>query len=111
MLRNMLSSESMKSKYYWICLFSLPLFTALITTCGNRDTARISLTLEGAPDSTVVVVSRLALNEIQALDTIYVSDGHAESSVTVFPEAPEFIYLTFGNGGGVSPLVLDGGGG
>ncbi len=108
MLRNMLSSESMKSKYYWICLFSLPLFTALITTCGNRDTARISLTLEGAPDSTVVVVSRLALNEIQALDTIYVSDGHAESSVTVFPEAPEFIYLTFGNGGSVSLILQDG---
>ena len=57
----------------------------------------------------MVVVSRLALNEIQALDTIYVSDGHAESSVTVFPEAPEFIYLTFGNGGG-GRLFFYGGG-
>jgi len=101
----MQSSESMRSKYYWICLFSLPLFTALITTCGNRDTARISLTVKGAPDSTEVVVSRLAMNEIQVLDTVYTSNGKVTCGVPVYAGSPEFIYLSYGNGENVSLLL------
>ena len=103
----MLSSESMRSKYYWICLFSLPLFTALLTTCGNRDTARINLTVKGAPDSTEVVVSRLAMNEIQVLDTVYTSKGKVDYNVTVYPDSPEFVYLTYGQGGNVPLLLQD----
>ncbi len=95
----------MRSKYYWICLFSLPLFTALITTCGNRDTARISLTVKGAPDSTEVVVSRLAMNEIQVLDTVYTSNGKVTCGVSVYAGSPEFIYLSYGNGENVSLLL------
>ncbi len=97
----------MKSKYYWICLFSLPLFTALLTTCGNRDTARISLTVKGAPDSTEVVVSRLAMNEMQVLDTVYTSKGKVAYKVTVYPDSPEFVYLTYGQGGNVPLLLQD----
>ena len=108
MLLNMLSSESMRSKYYWICMFSLPLFAVLIATCGNRDTARISLTVEGAPDSTEVVVSRLAMNEIQVLDTVYTSKGKAECEVAVAPDSPEFVYMTYGRGNTVSLLLLEG---
>ena len=103
----MLSSESMRSKYYWICLFSLPLFTALLTTCGNRDTARINLTVKGAPDSTEVVVSRLAMNEMQVLDTVYTSKGKVAYKVTVYPDSPEFVYLTYGQGGNVPLLLQD----
>ncbi len=97
----------MRSKYYWICLFSLPLFTALLTTCGNRDTARISLTVKGAPDSTEVVVSRLAMNEMQVLDTVYTSKGKVAYKVTVYPDSPEFVYLTYGQGGNVPLLLQD----
>ena len=97
----------MKSKYYWICLFSLPLFTVLLTTCGNRDTARISLTVKGAPDSTEVVVSRLAMNEMQVLDTVYTSKGKIAYKVTVYPDSPEFVYLTYGQGGNVPLLLQD----
>ena len=97
----------MRSKYYWICLFSLPLFTALLTTCGNRDTARISLTVKGAPDSTEVVVSRLAMNEMQVLDTVYTSKGKIAYKVTVYPDSPEFVYLTYGQGGNVPLLLQD----
>ena len=97
----------MKSKYYWICLFSLPLFTALLTTCGNRDTARINLTVKGAPDSTEVVVSRLAMNEMQVLDTVYTSKGKVAYKVTVYPDSPEFVYLTYGQGGNVPLLLQD----
>ena len=97
----------MRSKYYWICLFSLPLFTALLTTCGNRDTARINLTVKGAPDSTEVVVSRLAMNEIQVLDTVYTSKEKVDYNVTVYPDSPEFVYLTYGQGGNVPLLLQD----
>lgn len=97
----------MRSKYYWICLFSLPLFTALIATCGRRDEARISLTVKGAPDSAEVVVSRLAMNEIQVLDTLYVSQGKASCEVSVYAGSPEFIYLSYGDGQTVPLLLQD----
>ena len=76
-----------------------------MTMCGDRDTARISLTVEGAPDSTQVVVSRLALNEMLVLDTVYTAGEKAECRVTVNPGSPEFIYLTFGSDGVVSLLL------
>ena len=93
----------MKSKYCWICLFSLPLFTALIATCGRRDEARISLTVEGAPDSTEAVVSRLVVNELEILDTLYTEEGKASCRVPVTRSSPEFIYLT---SGGMSAALL-----
>lgn len=83
------------------------MFTALLTTCGNRDTARINLTVKGAPDSTEVVVSRLAMNEIQVLDTVYTSKGKVDYNVTVYPDSPEFVYLTYGQGGNVPLLLQD----
>lgn len=95
----------MKSKYYWICLFSLPLITALVATCGRRDEARISLTVKGAPDSTEVVVSRLALNQMQVLDTLYTSKEKVSAEVPVYPGSPEFVYLTYGNGGSAALLL------
>ena len=81
------------------------MFTALLTTCGNRDTARINLTVKGAPDSTEVVVSRLAMNEIQVLDTVYTSNGKVTCGVPVYAGSPEFIYLSYGNGENVSLLL------
>ena len=95
----------MKSKYFWICLFSLPLITALVATCGRRDEARISLTVKGAPDSTEVVVSRLALNQMQVLDTLYTSKEKVSAEVPVYPGSPEFVYLTYGNGGSAALLL------
>lgn len=88
-------------------LFSLPVFVALTTTCGSRNEARIDLTVKGAPDSTMVVVSRLALNEMQVLDTVYTIGEEAECRVTVNPGSPEFIYLTYGKDGVVSLLLQE----
>ena len=92
---------------YWICIFSLPLFAALITACVNRDTARINLTVKGAPDSTEVIVSRLALNQMQVLDTLYISDDKASCRGTVYPDSPEFVYLTYGQDGKISLLLQE----
>ena len=81
------------------------MITALVATCGRRDEARISLTVKGAPDSTEVVVSRLALNQMQVLDTLYTSKEKVSVEVPVYPGSPEFVYLTYGNGGSAALLL------
>lgn len=81
------------------------MITALIATCGKRDEARVSLTVKGAPDSTEVVVSRLALNQMQVLDTLYTSKEKVSAEVPVYPGSPEFVYLTYGNGGSAALLL------
>ena len=81
------------------------MITALVATCGRRDEARISLTVKGAPDSTEVVVSRLALNQMQVLDTLYTSKEKVSAEVPVYPGSPEFVYLTYGNGGSAALLL------
>ena len=81
------------------------MITALIATCGKRDEARVSLTVKGAPDSTEVIVSRLALNQMQVLDTLYTSKEKVSAEVPVYPGSPEFVYLTYGNGGSAALLL------
>ena len=81
------------------------MITALVATCGRRDEARISLTVKGAPDSTEVVVSRLALNQMQVLDTLYTSKEKVSAEIPVYPGSPEFVYLTYGNGGSAALLL------
>ena len=81
------------------------MITALVATCGKRDEARVSLTVKGAPDSTEVIVSRLALNQMQVLDTLYTSKEKVSVEVPVYPGSPEFVYLTYGNGGSAALLL------
>ena len=81
------------------------MITALVATCGRRDEARISLTVKGAPDSTEVVVSRLALNQMQVLDTLYTSKEKVSAEIPVYPGSPEFVYLTYGNEGSAALLL------
>lgn len=91
-------------RFRWL----LPFLATAAVACGNRDEARVDISLQGAPDSTRIVVSRLALNELQALDTLYTVHGKAVCKVEVYPDSPEFIYLTFGEGGNVSLLLQKG---
>ena len=51
------------------------------------------------------MVSRLAMNEIQVLDTVYTSNGKVTCGVPVYAGSPEFIYLSYGNGENVSLLL------
>ena len=53
------------------------------------------------------MVSRLAMNEMQVLDTVYTSKGKVAYKVTVYPDSPEFVYLTYGQGGNVPLLLQD----
>lgn len=79
-----------------------------MTTCGNRDEAHVSLTVKGAPDSSEVVVSRLAVNTMQVLDTLYISGEKAVFRTEVMPESPEFVYLRYNETGAVSLLLCSG---
>lgn len=53
------------------------------------------------------MVSRLAMNEMQVLDTVYTSKGKVAYKVTVYSDSPEFVYLTYGQGGNVPLLLQD----
>ena len=53
------------------------------------------------------MVSRLAMNEIQVLDTLYTSQGKASCEVSVYAGSPEFIYLSYGDGQTVPLLLQD----
>lgn len=86
----------------------LPLAAVLIAGCSGKGKARVDITVAGAPDSTEIVVSRLALNEIQVVDTLYTRKGETFFSMEISPDSPEFVYLTYGKGGNV-PLLLLGG--
>ena len=41
------------------------------------------------------------------LDTVYTSKGKVAYKVTVYPDSPEFVYLTYGQGGNVPLLLQD----
>ena len=47
------------------------------------------------------------MNEMQVLDTVYTSKGKVAYKVTVYPDSPEFVYLTYGQGGNVPLLLQD----
>jgi hypothetical protein len=62
----------------------------------------------GGKDSTAIVVSKLAVNKLKAVDTLYLKKGHADISLKVNENSPEFIYLESENGKRVSVLLSKG---
>ena len=77
----------------------------LIAACGQQPVARISATLEGAGDSTVVL-SKLNYNRLVPVDTIRTDrDGHFYYKVRLKGNAPYLYYLYMG-GKPVASMVL-----
>ncbi|HIZ88043.1 MAG TPA: TlpA family protein disulfide reductase [Candidatus Coprenecus pullistercoris] len=77
-------------------------------SCSDKDAAGVSLSVDGAPDSSMAVVSRLAVNRLEVLDTLWLISGKAETDVPVVPGSPEFVYIACGHGPDV-PLLLKAG--
>lgn len=76
----------------------------LAASCSQKDSASLRLRLEGAPDSSMVVVSRLNVNQIEILDTLYTKEHKAlDFETQVIPGSPEFIYVS---GGGANLSLL-----
>ena len=77
----------------------------LFAACGQQPVARISATLEGAGDSTVVL-SKLNYNRLMPVDTIRTDrDGHFNYKVRLKGNAPYLYYLYLG-GKPVASMVL-----
>ena len=87
-------------------LFIPIVLLALLSSCTSSSS--IDIKMYGGKDSTAIVVSKLAVNKLKAVDTLYLKKGHADISLKVNENSPEFIYLESENGKRVSVLLSKG---
>ncbi len=87
-------------------LFIPIVLLALLSSCTSSSS--IDINMYGGKDSTTIVVSKLAVNKLKAVDTLYLKKGHADISLKVNENSPEFIYLESENGKRVSVLLSKG---
>lgn len=87
-------------------LFIPIVLLALLSSCTSSSS--IDVNMYGGKDSTAIVVSKLAVNKLKAVDTLYLKKGHADISLKVNENSPEFIYLESENGKRVSVLLSKG---
>lgn len=87
-------------------LFIPIVLLALLSSCTSSPS--IDINMYGGKDSTAIVVSKLAVNKLKAVDTLYLKKGHADISLKVNENSPEFIYLESENGKRVSVLLSKG---
>ena len=91
--------RDMKRLTIWICAI------ALLAACQSTPVARISATVESAPDS-VVVLQKFNYNRLQVVDTIKTDPvGHFDYKVSLTGNAPYFYYLYLG-GNPVASMIL-----
>ena len=87
-------------------LFIPIVLLALLSSCTSGSS--IDINMYCGKDSTAVGVSKLAVNKLKAVDTLYLKKGHAGISLKVNENSPEFIYLESENGKRVSVLLSKG---
>lgn len=87
-------------------LFIPIVLLALLSSCTSSSS--IDINMYGGKDSTAIVVSKLVVNKLKAVDTLYLKKGHADISLKVNENSPEFIYLESENGKRVSVLLSKG---
>lgn len=87
-------------------LFIPIVLLALLSSCTSSSS--IDINMYGGKDSTAIVVSKLAVNKLKTVDTLYLKKGHADISLKVNENSPEFIYLESENGKRVSVLLSKG---
>ena len=87
-------------------LFIPIVLLALLSSCTSSSS--IDINMYGGKDSTAIVVSKLAVNKLKAVDTLYLKKGHADIFLKVNENSPEFIYLESENGKRVSVLLSKG---
>lgn len=87
-------------------LFIPIVLLALLSSCTSSSS--IDINMYDGKDSTAIVVSKLVVNKLKAVDTLYLKRGHADISLKVNENSPEFIYLESENGKRVSVLLSKG---
>ena len=80
----------------------------LAISCSKTPTAKISATIEGGAD-TSVVLAKLLFNKLQAVDTIATdAAGHFDYKVKLSGNEPYFYYLYMGDNQLAALVLLDG---
>ena len=80
----------------------------LAISCSKTPTAKISATIEGAAD-TSVVLQKLLFNKLLAVDTIKTdASGHFDYKVKLSGNAPYFYYIYLGDNQLAALVLLDG---
>ena len=91
---------SMKRLFF--CLLALSL---VVTACNQASTARISATIEGAPN-TAIVLEKLNYNRLQTIDTIR-TDGAGQFNYKVRLKGNEpYFYYLYREGSPIASLIL-----
>ena len=62
-------------------LFIPIVLLALLSSCTSSSS--IDINMYGGKDSTAIVVSKLAVNKLKAVDTLYLKKGHADISLCI----------------------------
>ena len=89
-------------KRLFFCLLALAL---VVTACNQAPTARISATIEGSPN-TAIVLEKLNYNRLQTIDTIR-TDGAGQFNYKVRLKGNEpYFYYLYREGSPIASLIL-----
>lgn len=83
----------------------LPLLFTMLSSCSGEKPARVDIQIQGVPDSTMVVVSKLSVNRMEVLDTLYTKAGKVSCKIDIRKGAPEFVYFE-ADGAKPIPFIL-----
>lgn len=78
-----------------ISLFIIALL--FVASCSSDKTAKVSFNISDAADSTEIIVTKLAINRINVVDTIYVKGNKASFEAVCHPGSPDFYYFVHNN--------------
>jgi peroxiredoxin len=86
----------------------LLLFALVVAaSCSQKYNAKVTFNVEGAADSTEIIVTKLSINRIYVVDTIYVKGEKTQFGANCQPGSPDFYYfLTDGNNNKMASVVL-----
>ncbi len=85
-------------------LFIMCLIGLFFSSCSENQ-AKIAISISGAEDSTMVIVSHLSFNEMASIDTLYTKNGDASIEMMLSDASPQFVYLNV-KGEKTLPLVV-----
>lgn len=78
---------------------------AFAASCASDTNSKVTFNVSDAPDSTEVIVSKLNINRVITVDTVYVKGGKFSFSTLCQPGAPDFYYF-YANGVKFGSLVM-----
>ncbi len=64
-------------------------------SCKEKNGSTIVLSIENAPDSSEVVISKLAINKIVPLDTVMIKSSKMKYTIPLQKGSPEFVYINY----------------